>query len=60
MAITGRQLRNPRVEEYRSSTISDDVGVRLGTSGIPVGFHAKLFWSIKPNAVSVAAIHIIR
>ena len=29
-AITGRQLRNRRVNEYRSSTISDDVGVRQG------------------------------
>ena len=26
----GRQLRNRRVDEYRSSTISDDVGVRKG------------------------------
>ena len=29
-AITGRQLRNRRVDEYRSSTLSDDVGVRQG------------------------------
>ena len=30
MAITGRQLRNRRVDEYRSSTVSDDVGERQG------------------------------
>ena len=29
-AITGRQLQNRRVVDYRSSTISDDVGVRQG------------------------------
>ena len=29
-AITGRQLQNQRVVNYRSSTISDDVGVRQG------------------------------
>ena len=30
MAITGRQLQGQHVDEYRSSTISDDVGKRQG------------------------------
>ena len=29
-AITGRQLQGRHVDEYRSRTISDDVGVRQG------------------------------
>ena len=30
VAITGRQLQGRRVDEYRSRTISDDVGARQG------------------------------
>ena len=56
-AITGRQLRNQRVDEYRSSTISDHVGVR---QGYLLRFRAKLFWSIKTYWVARPGTHYFR